>query len=522
MHARRYLALLALGTLAWAVLFFGFTLLVDPYGVSPLKVPFTKLNAYKPRRVDIDRVIKPYEVWRHQPKTVFLGTSRIHQSIDPAALDGTRFAPAYNASIPASSLGLNISHLQQYLDLDPQLRTVVVELFLYNFLGQGQEHPPKDFQEYLRNSLNLFISADTLWAAVQTVGYNLTRTRPAFEISPRGNYSYPPGHNAKPPFDGYAAGIWKYHATRAKGMVLHEPAFDAVRALIDLARSRNVEILFVLSPNHAYDDYYIEAIGAWGTVQEWIARLAGMGATVYSFSQPNDWVYEPVSERMRYWHDPYHFSLEMGRGIQQVLAGRPGSDLPANFAMRLTPGDVPAHVAGRSAAVRAWAAANPGFVTAFHEEKRRFERGQAPAESDRVEATLKGLDELQAGVGRLFPPAAIGEYRVVSDAVMTAKAVPAGFLQGAHMENAWGGRVVTQVFPAKAWGPRSPATYNFILEGVPRADCARLVASLGSGRPKTFRINVEPSGRVHERFPAAGDLGCVEGANSIGLTLTAD
>ena len=135
----RYLIALGLGICLWIVLFFAFTLLVDPFGVSPLRVSISGVNTFKPRRADIDRILKPYEVWRYRPKTVFLGTSRIHQSLDPAALDGTRYAPAYNASIPASSVGLNVSHLQQYVELDPLLRTVVVELFFPNFLGQPQE-----------------------------------------------------------------------------------------------------------------------------------------------------------------------------------------------------------------------------------------------------------------------------------------------------------------------------------------------------------------------------------------------
>ena len=523
MPPSRYLAALGLGVFFWGIAFFGFTLFVDPYGVSPLHIPVGAINAFKPRRVDIDRIIKPYEVWRYQPRTVILGTSRIHQSMDPAALDGTRFAPAYNASIPASSLGLNISHLQQYLELDPNLRIVVAELFLYNFLGQGQDHPPKDFYEYLRDSLNLFISADTLWASIQTVGYNLTRTRPAFEIGSRGNYSQPPGHNAKPPFDGYAAGIWKYHATRAKGMKLHEPAFDAVRTLIDLCRKHNVELIFVLSPNHAYDDYYIDAIGGWDTVQEWLTRLTAEGATIFSFSQPNAWVHEAVSERMRYWYDPYHFTLEFGRGIQQSLAGVPAGDLPGNFALPLTQANVAAHVESRRGAIREWAQATPAFVAAFHAEKRRFENPKLASRGDRVEAGTKAADDLQAQMAKLFPRATITQYRVVTDDIVSAKAVPADLLQGARMENAWGGRVVAQVFPDKAWGPQAPATYNIVFEAVPRQDCARFVVALGSrvGR-KLFRINVEPSGTVHSRFPVGAADGCVEGANSIGYTVAAD
>lgn len=362
MISPRYLAALAIGVMLWSGAFVGFTWIIDPYGVSPLSVSIDRVNKFKPKRLDIDRIIKPYEVWRYQPKTVFLGTSRIHQSLDPAVLDGTRFAPAYNASIPASSLGLNISHLRQYIELDPQLRTVVVELFLYNFLGQGQEHPPKDFQEYLRNSLNLFISSDTLWASLQTLGYNLTRGRPVYEIKSGGYFSYPPGHNAKGPFDCYPAGIWKLHETRATGMKLHQPAFDAVREIIELCREHKLELILVLSPNHAYDDYYIEAIGAWDTVQEWLMRLSAEPATLYSYSQPNGWVHEPVSTQMRFWNDPYHFSLEMGRGMLQSLTGAPGADLPRNFALRLTPDRVAAHIESRRSAIRQWAEANPEFV----------------------------------------------------------------------------------------------------------------------------------------------------------------
>lgn len=373
MHPR-FLPALGFGVLLWVSLFLGFTLLVDPYGVSPLHVSAAGLNKYKPRRVDIDRLLKPYEVWRYQPKTVFLGTSRTHQSMDPAVLDGTRFAPAYNASIPASSLGLNVSHLQEYLELDPQLRTVVVELFLYNFLGQKQDHVPASFGDFLRSSLTLFASADTLWSAIQTLGYNVLRKRPAFEVRPGGYYFHPPGHDSGKPFAGFAAEIWKLHATRTKGLKLYEPAFASLQAIVDLCRRRNVELIFVLTPNHAYDDYYIDAVGAWGRVEEWLERLSRLGVPVYSFSQPNAWVYEPVSDRMRYWYDPYHFTLEMGRGILSILANRPEEGLPDDFALRLLPENVSTQIENRRLAIRDWAQSHPNFVAAFQHGRGAFEQ----------------------------------------------------------------------------------------------------------------------------------------------------
>ena len=89
----RYLLLLALGVAMWTGVSLASILIIDPYGVSPVHVAIAGVNVLKPKRVDVDRLIKPYEVSRHQPRSVFLGTSRIQQSIDPAVLDGTRFAP---------------------------------------------------------------------------------------------------------------------------------------------------------------------------------------------------------------------------------------------------------------------------------------------------------------------------------------------------------------------------------------------------------------------------------------------
>jgi hypothetical protein len=179
-----YLRALGLSVAIWLGLFVLFTWTIDPYGVSPLRLSLQGMNAQKPKRVDIDRLIKPYEVWRYQPRTVFLGTSRMHQSMDPAVLDGTRFAPAYNASMPAASMDMHAAYLRRYIQLDPNLRTVIVELFLPNFIGApaGQEFGTRS--EFIRNAVTLFGSADTLWDSATTLAYNVFSGRPIFQVSP--------------------------------------------------------------------------------------------------------------------------------------------------------------------------------------------------------------------------------------------------------------------------------------------------------------------------------------------------
>ncbi len=202
MTASGYLRALALSVAIWLGLFVAFTWTIDPYGASPLRFGLDGISAFKPKRLDIDRVIKPYEVWRYQPRTIFLGTSRFQQSLDPATLDGTRFAPAYNAAIPDGSMQTNADDLERYLRLDPNLRTVIVEVFLNNFLGPAQDRKPKTgveiWTELATSALVLLGSADTLWDSLTTLAHNALKGPRTGELDARGKHplSRPPRRRA--------------------------------------------------------------------------------------------------------------------------------------------------------------------------------------------------------------------------------------------------------------------------------------------------------------------------------------
>src|SRR6266487_3955526 len=86
-----YLRALALSLAAWLSLYLIFTWTIDPYGVSPIRLEFPRINALKPKRTDIDRILKPYEVWRYQPRTIFLGTSPGEISFGPFRLLPAQF-----------------------------------------------------------------------------------------------------------------------------------------------------------------------------------------------------------------------------------------------------------------------------------------------------------------------------------------------------------------------------------------------------------------------------------------------
>jgi hypothetical protein len=287
--------------------------------------------------------------------------------MDPVVLQGTRFAPAYNAAIPAGSLSSNIANLEQYLLLDSSLKTAVVELFFYNFTGTPQDYVERGRADMLKEAWSLNFSAGALRAAVRTVIHNISGAAKTAEIGPGGNYVYAPGGEGAYRFGGFPAGIYDMHKPPVK-FALYDPAFDTVRRLRDVAARRGVELIWVATPNHAYWDWFIEQNDAWPLVEEWLTRLT-KDIAVVSFSQPNAIVYQNPTPPMKYWNDPFHASLEFGALMLRLLSGQPAPEAPPDFMVKLTPDMVPAHIAARRAAIRAWAEANARFLAEMDAEK---------------------------------------------------------------------------------------------------------------------------------------------------------
>ncbi len=392
MGEARYLKFLGAGITLWLILFLGFTWLIDPYRISPVQYDVEGFNRYKPKRQDIDRVLKPYEVWKNAPRSLLLGTSRIHQSMDPSVLDGTRFAPAYNASIPASSLELNVSHLRKYLRIDPELKFVLVELNFYNFIYKRSEVGHDGWLNFLSDAGALFLSGDVLWAGIQTLFYNAETNQPCTEIRPGGYIDYPHRRLYSPTDQYYAtflkfptaSGIWAFHALLIQPsdhFELQESAFQAVEEMVRICKAHGVKPFFVITPSHALSNYYLAYFGGLELQVEWLQRLTAM-ADVYTFPFYSEVEFGPIRYGFRYWYDPMHFTLEIGRQMLNSFALSsidlgPVSD---RFVTRLTEDEVKPYIARYQDTLRQWAGQNPEFTAAFEAGRREWELKNRPGD----------------------------------------------------------------------------------------------------------------------------------------------
>src|SRR5262249_2973688 len=173
-----------------------FTLLVDAIGISPIRLSIAGLNTSKPLRQDYDWIFKRFDVWRNQPATVFMGSSRVKQSIDPKLLSETAFAPAYNAGLNGSANFAETNpYLHYYLQSDKNLRRVLIEAFVPPLLPYGgidsetgpfvvptqNTKRPTVLQLGLASDIadltSVFFSLDGVRSAISTVAANWSQSK---------------------------------------------------------------------------------------------------------------------------------------------------------------------------------------------------------------------------------------------------------------------------------------------------------------------------------------------------------
>ena len=368
---KKYTIQLFIIFLLWFCLFLGFNLIIDPYGVSPIQLKLHDININKPHRIDIDRMIKPYEVWRYQPKTIFIGTSRIHESINPTIFNETQYAPAYNAAIPASTLSQNFDNIEQFLKLAPSVKYIFAELFLYNFTGQPQHSSKKTWKQFITDYLALLFSPDTFLASIDTLIKNFKHGPLTAHIAKEGHWVPSSDFNPAATFSDslYIQTVLSWN--RAAKLKLQDSAFKSLDRVTALAHERGITLHLLITPNYPWDDYRLISLGYWPLVENWLRRLASYN-NIVSYSQYNELLEEAprATPKMQWWNDPTHFSLKMGKAMMSAFLGHPMPGTPPNFLRHLNKTTVNQLIAERRAGALHWAASHPDFVADFEEAKK--------------------------------------------------------------------------------------------------------------------------------------------------------
>ena len=399
--ARRYLWIL-LGVIGGALLGIGaINVVADPFRV--FGIPRRKgVNDHIPNTSGFDRIAKPYEVLRVDPRTVLVGSSTAHSGFLPIAEWQTALPqPAYNyALLGASVHEVRLSLEQALRECPVEAALMVADFFAFNANYRDNERFDSGrLGAATRHAWPGFLASDLFAFCLGRDALGLSWT--TFHASWRQNAgsAAPPGTEHDYPWLAHFRNCersyldkWFPSPTRTYDFSSQAGCdrlsdFDmALRVCAD----RGVHLIVICPPIHARFQEALAVAGAWPIYEEWKRQIAlrtrlrqsqinGSGAVeLWDFSLFNEITCEPLpaegTRPMRYFFDSAHFTPEFGRVIlDEVLKGTP------QFGVRLDQVEIESHLAALRADLQQFRIANPAVVADVRATLRIAKGNTSPA-----------------------------------------------------------------------------------------------------------------------------------------------
>jgi len=372
---RRYLGIMGASWMVAAVSMTATSLLIDPMGVSPIGVSIAGFNDRKPLRYQHDRIVKRFEVRRGQPTTIFMGSSRIKQAIDPASIAGTAFSPAYNAGMDGSwNLGEAGTYLRYYLDHNPRLQHVFLEVFPSSLVASSRMTPLDrlDLADDVADYASIVFTWNGLETAVRTVLLNRWHPHTSAADIPKAGYVPIP----LAPHHFSVRNIFNqvlHQNVLRRGGSLSPTVMVTAREMVEECRARGVDCRFFLSPLHADALFAAYHLGLWPELEALKRGFASLGPT-HDFTR----YCELIEERrgpVVHWPEAFHFSPALGTIVAQVMTGSRPPGVPATFGALLDAGNVEESLLAWRDERDHWIAKHPEAVERMRKAEENFLQG---------------------------------------------------------------------------------------------------------------------------------------------------
>lgn len=338
--------LLTLITFMLLVVIFNIT--VDPYGIY--KTPnFLGINHVKTQKNSNDRLYKAIDIIRTQPLTIFLGSSRTKQGLDPThpALANTQ--PAYNLAIDSANIYEVMRYLQHTIKNQPQLKQVIfgVDFFMFNKLLTNRP----GFDEYrlekknfiLTDIMNSLFSLDTFEVSKETM---LT----SWQDPDKNKYYY--AENGFAPYTEYKNGQTKWNFQYSLGLYLNryhyyqfsEQYLRDFQEIVNLCQKNKIKLIVFISPAHATQWEAIQASGKWKVFENWKKELVQL-TSIWDFSGYNTVTIEPIKDVMVNYADNSHYVKPVGDLIINRILSYQDNKVPSDFGVLVTRENIEFHLA---------------------------------------------------------------------------------------------------------------------------------------------------------------------------------
>jgi hypothetical protein len=373
-----------------------FNYIVDPYGFYR-SVEITGFNQQKEGVRSKIRYVKALELPLRKPRTIIMGSSRVHDGMNPQhiLLRDPAYAPAYNLGIDMDRIHESLQYLKHAI-VHSEIKQVILGLDLFMFNASQKTNSNFDsglvgrkigIGDYLSTSI---FSRDAFADSIRTIKTSYSQPERAEFLS----NGFRPGNLVFYRVKKYQALHYytnyiflsslpsqtKYYAD----MTLDQEVFDDFEEILKICKQNNINIKLYISPAHAnLDGEGIAAAGKWELMEAWkrkMVTIADRYATpVWDFSGYNSITTELVRTPMKYYWDSSHFTEVVSDLILKRMLAPVESikDVPADFGIRISGNNIEQHLARIRESRQKYIAENTPDMFTLNQSYRSFLNGGA-------------------------------------------------------------------------------------------------------------------------------------------------
>ena len=393
-RARRYVIAVLATALALVAAVAGVNGVVDPFAMYR-GIELRHFNAYKPEIQQRVRLYKAFELRRVRPRTIMLGTSRTHVGLSCTNEALQRLeGPCYNAAFDGATTREMLAYLRHAQAIRP-LRHVVLGLDAYQLTAAPAFTRPDFDPLLLRNGkvpawwrfvtgdLRVLASLDTLRASLHTI---------EAQQAPEPSWFAADGQRLGEVFFRRVDENFVRYGPRAyfdeidrlevgfqtEGGVPRtreaaQSSLAYIGRIVEFCRRHHIDLRIFITPAHAHQTEIAVAAGGEGAIahgKRALVQLLARDAAhhpgeapipLYDFGGYSSITTEPLPpegsrREMRYYWDSSHFKQIVGDYVLDRLfhTRNAAREVPADFGVRLTAGNIDGVLASQDAAERAY------------------------------------------------------------------------------------------------------------------------------------------------------------------------
>lgn len=335
-----------------------FNYVVDPYGIYRV-VEIKGFNQQKEGVRGNVRYVKALEVSLRRPKTIIMGSSRVHDCINPNNAIFDNYKPIYNYGLDMA----RIKELKMYLEhaiINSDIETLVLGLDYFMFNKYERLNYTLDTELIPRKitPLDIYIkplfTSSSLSNSLRTIKFSRSyRNRKEFLAN-----GYRPGRHVFYGLKSYEklhkSTNWIFLTSITKltlyysKMLTDREAFNDFEDILKICKKNNIVCKFYISPAHAdLDGEGILAAGLYDNFEDWKREITNISykysVPLFDFSGYNKITTEKVETPMDNYWDSSHFTEKVGDLILNKIFNRVDG-IEDSFGVQICPDNIEEHL----------------------------------------------------------------------------------------------------------------------------------------------------------------------------------